>query len=267
MLQRVALLLCVIAFGAFADEVGSSDAPAGMVLIPAGEFTMGRTFETPDYKKGMRPRILRDDRPAHTVRLDAYFMDAREVTQAQYEDFVQATGHRSPYHWKDDSAPDGKEDHPIHNVDWADADAYCTWQGKHLPTEAEWERAARAGEEGKRYPWGDDKPDRDRALFNTPLGPGPVGSHPPNAFGLHEMAGSVSEWCSDWFARTYYEHSPPENPQGPEEGMYKIIRGGSWADGPQRITVFFRNWVRTNQRTPNLGFRCAKDAPGTAAER
>lgn len=265
MLPRTALLLSVIVSGAFADEVGSQEAPAGMVLIPAGEFTMGRTFETADDKRGMRPLVLRDDRPAHVVRLGAYFMDAREVTQAQYAEFVKATGHRTPYHWVDGAAPEGKEDHPVHNVDWEDADTYCAWQGKRLPTEAEWERAARGGEEGKRYPWGDDKPDRQRALFNTPLGPGPGGSHPTNPFGLYDMAGSVSEWCSDRFERTYYERSPKENPQGPAEGMYKIIRGGSWADGPQRVTVFFRNWVRTNQRTPNLGFRCVQDASETRA--
>ena len=78
------------------------------------------------------------------------------------------------------------------------------------------------------------------------------------------MAGGVAEWCSDWFERTYYEKSPGENPRGPEQGMYKIIRGGSWSSGPHRITVFFRNWVRPNQRTPNVGFRCAKDSPAEA---
>ena len=259
------LLLSVIASGAFADEVGSQDAPAGMVLIPAGGFTMGRTFETTDDKRGMRPLVLRDDRPAHVVRLGVYFMDTHEVTQADYAEFVRATGHRTPYHWVNGVTPEGKQDHPVHNVDWQDADTYCAWRDKRLPTEAEWERAARGGEEGKRYPWGDDKPDRQRALFNTPSGPGPVGSYPSNPFGLHDMAGSVSEWCSDWFERTYYERSPKNDPQGPPEGMYKIIRGGSWADGPQRISVFFRNWVRTNQRTPNLGFRCVQDAPETSA--
>jgi len=265
MLPRMVLLLSLAAGSAFGDEVSSPKAPAGMVSILAGEFTMGRTFETDDDKRGMRPLVLRDDRPAHTVKLDAYFMDSHEVTQAQYEEFVKATGRRVPYHWLEGVAPGGKQNDPVHNVDWADANAYCSWQGKRLPTEAEWERAARGGEEEKRYPWGDDKPDRQLALFNTPLGPGPVGSHQPNPFGLHDMAGSVSEWCSDWFARTYYERSPKKNPKGPDKGMYKIIRGGSWADGPQRITVFFRNWVRTNQRTPNLGFRCVQDAPETGA--
>ena len=257
-LTRTVLLLSLIAASASGDEARPPEAPSGMVFVPAGEFTMGRTFETDGDRRGMRPLILRDDRPAHTVRLDAYFMDLSEVTQARYQEFVKATGRRAPYHWPDGVMPDGKQNFPVYNVDWDDANAYCSWQGKRLPTEAEWERAARGDQEEKRYPWGNDKPDRQLALFNTPLGPGPVGSHRPNPFGLHDMAGSVSEWCSDWFDRTYYERSPMENPTGPNEGMYKIIRGGSWADGPQRITVFFRNWVRTNQRTPNLGFRCVQ---------
>lgn len=258
-------MLFLIAGSAFADETTSREVPAGMVFIPAGEFTMGRTFETDADRRGMRPLILRDDRAAHTVRLDAYFMDSREVTQARYAEFVTATGHRTPYHWLQGVVPQGKQNDPVHNVDWEDANSYCTWQGKRLPTEAEWERAARGGAEEKRYPWGDDKPDRKLALFNTPLGPGPVGSHRPNPFGLYDMAGSVSEWCSDWFDRTYYERSPEENPQGPAEGTHRIIRGGSWADGPQRLTVFFRNWVRPNQRTPNLGFRCVRDVAEAGA--
>ncbi len=263
MLSRVALLLCVVA-AVFRGEAPKLDPPNGMVLVSAGEFMMGRSYETEDDKTGMRPLVLRDDLPAHPVRLHAYFMDSREVTEAEYEQFVKATGHRVPYHWLDGALPEGTEDFPVHNVDWSDATAYCEWKGKRLPTEAEWERAARGGLEEQHYPWGEDLPERTRARFNTPLGPGPVGSHAPSEFGLHDMAGGVAEWCSDWFERTYYEKSPGVNPRGPEQGMYKIIRGGSWSSGPRRITVFFRNWVRPNQRTPNVGFRCAKDSPAEA---
>ena len=228
-----------------------------MAFVPAGSFTMGRTRETPDDKTNMRPMILRDDRPAHKVTIDEFRMDTHEVTQAQYAEFVSKTGHRKPYHWLDGKLPAGKENHPIHNVDWEDANAYCKWAGKRLPTEAEWERAARGSLEGQDYPWGDKITPAD-ARFNTAEGPGPVGSYKPNAFGLYDMAGSVSEWCSDWFERTYYETSPDKNPKGPEAGKYKIIRGWSWSDGPRRVTVFFRNWVRPNQTTPNVGFRCAQ---------
>jgi formylglycine-generating enzyme len=249
--MRVLIAFCAlfVHFCAFAKD--------GMALIPAGTFTMGRTRETPDDKTGMRPLVLRDDRPPHKVTLDEFWMDTHEVTQAQYAEFVKKTGHRTPYHWLNGKLPEGKEKHPVHNVDWNDATAYCKWAGKRLPTEAEWERAARGGLEGQDYPWGDKITPAD-ARFNTAEGPGPVGSYKPNAFGLYDMAGSVSEWCNDWFERTYYESSPAKNPQGPETGQYKIIRGGSWADGPRRVTVFFRNWVRPNQTTPNLGFRCVQ---------
>jgi formylglycine-generating enzyme required for sulfatase activity len=103
------------------------------------------------------------------------------------------------------------------------------------------------------------------ARFNTPLGPAPTGKRKPNAYGIYDMAGGVAEWCSDWFERNYYETSPRKNPTGPEQGMYKAIRGGAWSDGPNRITVFFRNWVRPNQKTPNIGIRCVRDAPASGA--
>jgi formylglycine-generating enzyme len=221
-------------------------------VIPAGEFTMGRTKLTPDDKTTMRPQVLLDDRPAHKVYLDAYSIDAHEVTNAEYREFVKATGHRKPHHW---SQP-VDEKLPVFNVDWDDASAYCGWAGKRLPTEAEWERAARGGKEGMDYPWG-DKIDSKKARYNA-AAPGPVGQFPPNDFGLYDMAGGVSEWCADWFERTYYEKSEPRNPKGPKQGEYKIIRGGAWSDAPARVTVFFRNWVRPNQRTPNVGFRCVK---------
>ena len=232
---------------------------AKMALIPVGEFTMGRSKTTPDDETGMRPLILRDDRPTHIVQLDAFYLDRREVTHAEYATFLEETGRDTPYHWLDGSLPEGQEEFPIYNVDWADASAFCAWAGKRLPTEAEWERAARGGLEGADYPWGDEKATPDRAHYGTDAGPGPVGGLEPNAFGLHDMAGGVAEWTSDWFERTYYESSPAKNPQGPAEGQYKVIRGGAWSDGPRRVTVFFRNWVRPNQTTPNLGFRCAKD--------
>jgi formylglycine-generating enzyme len=228
-----------------------------MVLIPGGAFNMGRTRETPDDKTGMRPMILRDDRPVHKVDVEAFQMDTHEVTQSEYAAFVKATGRRPPYHWLGGTMPQGKGDLPIYNVDWEDADSYCRWAGKRLPTEAEWEKAARGGLEGMDFPTGEKIAATD-ARFNTPDGPAAVGQFEPNGYGLYDMAGSVSEWCNDWFDRAYYETSPAQDPRGPETGKYKVIRGGSWSDGPRRVTVFFRNWVRPNQTTPNIGFRCAK---------
>ena len=227
---------------------------ANMVLIPAGEFTMGRTKLTPDDSTQMRPRVLLDDRPAHKVWLDAYYLDAHEVTNAQYAKFVSATGRRPPYHW---SGGQGEADLPVFNVSWDDANAYCAWAGKRLPTEAEWERAARAGKEGLSYPWG-DKMEAGKARYNVEAGPVAVGQFPANDYGLFDMVGNVSEWCSDWFDREYYKSSPARNPKGPETGIYKVIRGGAWSDEAARTTVFFRNWVRPTQTTPNIGFRCAK---------
>src|SRR5581483_11068300 len=169
---KLALLLTlgIVSFGA--------DRP--MAAIPAGEFTMGRTKLTPDDKTKMRPQILLDDRPAHRVFLDAYRMDLREVTNSEYAAFVNATHHRTPYHWRNGRIPAGEENFPVFNVDWQDADAYCRWEGKRLPTEAEWERAARGGVEGADYPWG-DKADQKLARYGQ-TNPGPVGAYPPNGF-------------------------------------------------------------------------------------
>jgi len=233
--------------------VAQADAEDTMVLIPAGEFTMGRTKLTSDDKTTMRPRVLLDDRPEHKVTLEGFWLDKTEVTHGAYAKFLEATGRKKPYHWPQRPAAEV----PVYNVDWDDAKAYCEWVGKRLPTEAEWERAARGGLESMDYPWG-DKPDPKLALYNVSTGAGPVGKYPPNAFGLHDMAGSLSEWTADWFDREYYSKSGAKNPTGPETGTYKVIRGGAWSDPPARITTFFRNWVRPNQRTPNVGFRCAK---------
>jgi len=235
-------------------------AEQGMVLVPAGEFTMGRAKLTPDDKTSMRPHVLLDDRPDHQVRLDPYWIDKTEATHQQYGEFLKATGRRPPYHWPDARMPGELASVAVYNVDWDDAAAYCAWAGKRLPTEAEWERAARGGKEGLDYPWGEAKPNAKLALFNLQSGPGPVGQFPATGFGLHDLAGGVSEWCSDWFERDYYKNSPAANPQGPPTGRYKVIRGGAWSDSPARISVFFRNWVRPNQRTPNLGCRCVKSA-------
>ena len=227
---------------------------ADMVLIPAGEFVMGRTRLTDDDKTNMRPHVLLDDRPDRTVWLDAYHIDTREVTNRQYAEFVKAAGRRAPYHWPFAGA---EAELPVFNVSWDDADAYCRWAHKRLPTEAEWERAARGGKHGLDYPWG-DKIDGKLARYNTAEGPAPVGGYAPNGFGLFDVAGNVSEWCSDWFERGYYTSGERRNPRGPATGEYKVIRGGAFSDGPRRVTVFFRNWVRPNQRTPNIGFRCAQ---------
>src|SRR5438105_2196958 len=130
--------------------------PANMVEIKAGEFWMGRVqmFRPDEQGYFLRPRI--DDLPVHLTHIDTFYIDKTEVTQDEYAKFVKATNHRTPFHWKNGRAPDGQADYPVYNVSWDDADAYCKWAGKRLPTEAEWEKAARGGLEKKRYPWGDE---------------------------------------------------------------------------------------------------------------
>lgn len=239
---------------------GANGAEPGMAIIPHGTFQMGRNKLTSDDKTTMRPQVLLDDRPVHPVTLNTFLIDTQEVTQAQYAEFVKATKRTPPYHWPGGVLPTGTGALAAHNVNFDDAKTYCEWRGKRLPTEAEWERAARGGLEGADYPWG-DKYDAKLARHNTETGPGEVGRYAPNAFGLFDMAGGMSEWTADWFEREYYKHSPAENPKGPATGTYRVIRGGAWSDQGRRITVFFRNWVRPTQRQPNIGFRCAKDAP------
>ena len=251
--MRGGLGICLLA-AAFGAE-------PGMVLIPAGSFQMGRSKVTADDKTTMRPQVLLDDRPVHTVKLAAYYLDTHEVTQAQYAEFVKATKRATPYHWTGGVVPAGTGAVPAYNVSWEDARGYCKWRGRRLPTEAEWERAARGGLEAADYPWG-DKYDAKQARHNTETGPAEGGRHAPNGFGLYDMAGGISEWTADWFEREYYKRSPAENPKGPETGSYRVIRGGAWSDQGKRITVFFRNWVRPTQKQPNIGFRCAKDGPG-----
>jgi iron(II)-dependent oxidoreductase len=257
MMERRRLLLAFVAARALAGETTKASERPGMVLIPASEFTMGRTRSTPDDSTKMRPRVLLDDRPPHKVWLDSYYLDAHEVTNARYAKFIAATGRRPPYHWSDGRFVKGEENLPVFNVSWFDADAYCRWAGMRLPTEAEWERAARAGKEGMSYPWG-DKIEVGNARYNVETGPVAIGQFSANDFGLFDMVGNVSEWCADWFDREYYQSSPAWNPKGPETGLYKVVRGGAWSDEASRVTVFFRNWVRPNQTTPNIGFRCAR---------
>jgi formylglycine-generating enzyme required for sulfatase activity len=228
-----------------------------MAAIPAGEFLMGRTRLTPDDKTSMRPRAVLDDRPAHKVTVSAFQIDRHEVTNADYKKFVEAAKHAPPYHWVGGSFVPATAEMPVYNVNWNDADAYCRWRGERLPTEAEWERAARGNKEGLDYPWGDE-PDSKRARFNAGSGPAKVKTFPPNDFGLFDMTGNVSEWTADWFERTYYENSPAVDPKGPASGDYRVIRGGAWSDPARRVTVFYRNWVRPTQRSPNIGFRCAR---------
>lgn len=220
-----------------------------MILVPAGEFTMGSNDWWP--KSG----------PEHKKNVDSFYIDKYEVTNKKYKVFVDSDGHRPPEHWDGNKVPDARENHPVVYVNWFDAEAYCKWTGKRLPTETEWEKAAR-GTDKRVFPWG-DKFSRDKA--NTPqLGNEdtmPVGKFESgkSPYGVYDMAGNVWEWTSDWFL-PYPGNSHPDENYGE---MYKVVRGGSWYDctyykcgisAPTYNRIFFNPSTRNN----NFGFRCAK---------
>ena len=187
-------------------------------------------------------------------------MDVYEVTNAQYQKFVEATGH-----WKPDGFYDkprfNQPNQPVVGISWKSAKAYCEWAGKRLPTEAEWEKAARGGLERKRYPWGDSISPK-RANYGHNVGQAtPVGSYPPeNSYGLHDMMGNVSEWCADWYSPDYYQHSPRRNPTGASSGgagNFRAARGGHYGMAPEWFSCASRRYSSEGVQT-NFGFRCAK---------
>ncbi len=230
----------------------------GMVFIPAGEFLRGRSHSLPDDPLKWFPTLLKDDRPVRQIFVSAFYLDEHEVTNQAYLTFVRATRHAAPYNWPQGKLPAGKEELPVVDVSWADANAYCRWAGKRLPTEAEWEGASRGLLEGRKYPWGDESPSKSNSHFDSLDGPRPVRQFPPNYFGLYDMAGNAWEWCSDWYGKDYYQSAPARDPQGPDTGLYRVLRGGSWADEPKFLTCANRSWARAAERSPNIGFRCAR---------
>ena len=225
-----------------------------MVEIPAGEFTMGSDGT----------QALEDERPSHRVWLDAFSIDQHEVTTAQYAVFLAASKRAAPWQWDTvDLIRHG--DRPVIGVDWRDAEAFCTWSGKRLPTEAEWEKAAR-GIDGRLYPWGNEAP--TGALANFALGARfsynqvllPVRSHEAgkSPYGLYHMAGNAYEWVQDWYGTNYYETSPDRNPSGPSQGQFKVLRGGSWSDLPKYLLTYGRFKLPPETKNSYTGFRCAK---------
>ncbi len=239
-------------------------AEPGMTFIPGGDYLRGRTHKLPDDDLQWYPEIMKDDRPVRKISISAFYIDTYEVTNEQYGEFVKSTRHRAPYHWPQGRIPEGYAKKPVANVSWEDAAAYAKWAGKRLPTEAEWERAARGLAEGRKYPWGDRNPAKTDARFGAVDGPAEVGKSAPNYFGLYDIAGNVWEWCSDYYEKDYYATAPQNDPKGTNKGSYRVIRGGSWADVPKYLTCANRSWARAAERSPNIGFRCAKSFPATS---
>jgi formylglycine-generating enzyme required for sulfatase activity len=221
-----------------------------MVLVPAGEFVMGRDVQG-------------DWSPAHRVRISGFYLDRCEVTNAQYEAFCRATGRKLPMFWGTDGFRCGSKypRHPVVGVSWDDAREYAEWRGKRLPTEAEWEYAARGGLAGMRYPNGNTL-DSSQVNFARSLDKStvPVGSYAPNGYGLCDMIGNVVEWVADRYDADYYSRSPEQDPPGPDKGRFRVIRGGGWHSGPGCTAVDYRNALPRNWLDFNVGFRCARSA-------
>jgi formylglycine-generating enzyme required for sulfatase activity len=208
------------------------------------------------------------EQPAHRVWVDAFYISRHLVTNAQYHRFVMETDHAVP-HVEDPRAqnenwdpqrriyPPGRERHPVALVSWYDAQAYCAWAGCRLPTEGEWEKAARGGLQRMLYPWGDDI-DPSRANFDNQSGSSPVGSYPPNGYGLYDVSGNLWEWVEDWYDLKYYRISPDANPRGPERGTVKVLRGGAWLLFPEFCRVAYRFRNSPDFRFNLIGFRPAR---------
>jgi formylglycine-generating enzyme required for sulfatase activity len=238
---------------------------ARMVLVPAGEFTMGE--DSKRYAVGDPIYVYA---PLHQVYLDGFYIDKYEVTAGRYAKFLDSEKRPPPRFWNEvNLETDGQR--PVIGVSWDDAAAYCRWAGKRLPTEAEWEKAAR-GTDGRKYPWGNDEPREYMASYD-PYGIrlwqgygvlSPVGSYEAgrSPYGAYDMAGSVWEWVADWYDSKYYLVSPKSNPKGPEKGKERVVRGGSWRHAPELMRSAYRHrYQPTVLPFTYLGFRCAQDLP------
>ncbi len=230
--------------------------PVPMVTIKAGSFLMGND----------NPQGRADEWPQRMVHVDAFTIDQVEVTNERYMAFVTMTGHRNPpnpYGTGSLTSPKGIEQLPVVQVTWYDAKAYCTWAKKRLPTEAEWEKAAR-GTDGRQFPWGNDQPSLLRDNYDRewdgektmhPVGTKPEGDSP---YGVKDMAGNAREWVQDWYDPDYYASAPTRNPVGPDKGVVRVIRGGSWHSPVSDIGAAARGRGGFALQTHGTGFRCAR---------
>jgi formylglycine-generating enzyme required for sulfatase activity len=243
-------------------KVGVEVVPQGtkggpMMFIPAGEFMMGCNSE-------VDKECIEDEKPYHRVYLDDYYMDKHEVTAGDYEKCVNA---KSCSKLNSGSICNNgnsrKSNHPINCVNWNQADNFCKWAGKRLPTEAEWEKAAR-GTDGRIYPWGNEFDCNKSCNSVKPCNHNSTctaGSIPADMspFGAMDMGGNVWEWVADWYGAGYFKISPSNNPRGASSGKYRVLRGGSWGvSHPEILRVSYRFWINPTANNWDWGFRCAR---------
>ncbi len=236
--------------------VGKDGVP--MAMIPAGKFLMGTKEEVGEF----------DERPPREVTLKGYAIDLYEVSRESYLKFVEATRHRDPevmVFFDNPKKLEASPRQPVVGVSWDDANAYCRWAGKRLPTEAQWERAAR-GEDGRRYPWGEEfleghtnvRGGEDGFLYTAPVGSFEAGRSP---YGLYDTAGNAAEWVFDWYDEFYYREGQVTLPKGPEKGVARVVRGGSWNDPKGDARTTKRMAIAPSRSEAIIGFRCAVDLP------
>lgn len=243
-----------------AERLGAMEVPGGMILVPAGSFLMG---SDPRKDRAAGPQ----EQPQHQVYLDVFKIDRFEVSNVEYLRFVLGTGADWPKFWRENPFPEKAALHPVINVSWYDADAFCRWAGKRLPTEAEWEKAAR-GVDGRIFPWGNEPagwiksniahPGSKRGFRYPPLANINRYDKGASPYGVYQMAGNVSEWVSDWFDPEYYRQGQDKNPLGPKSGALKVFRGGSWNEDPEVARSAGRNGGLPDRESYLTGFRCAK---------